>query len=96
MYNYVFDTEFVCGSPASSIHVTAIRNAEDKFNHVKRKKQKKLAVSLNSMGGLRFILDSDIPIDNENWLKSCQYFSKELAKERIMSRFVRPKRMLKR
>lgn len=96
MYNYIFDADFVCGLPATSLILSAIINCVNKFNSVTRPAYKCLSVSINAWGGLSYNLTSSIPIDRKNWLRSCQYFSKELSKDPIMSKYICPNRLLKR
>lgn len=46
MYNYIFDADFVCGLPATSLILSAIINCVNKFNSVTRPAYKCLSVSI--------------------------------------------------
>lgn len=96
MYNYQFDAEFVCGLPANNSIINAINSAVASYNSVIRNVYKHLTVSINANGGLTYNLISSIPIASENLLRSCQFFSKELSKEKAMIGYVVPNRMMKR
>lgn len=97
-YKYKFDVAFFCGLSATSDILTAIKNAEQRFNSIQREagQRKHLTVHINENGGLTYELSSENQIDERNRLLCTQQFSKDLSTEPGMESYVVPDRMMER
>ena len=95
-YTYEFSATFVCGLPATASIQKAINKALDKFNSIKRKNVKRLKVTIGNKGELLYKLESGVEIADKDLLRCTQQFSKELSKNPVMEKYIRPGRLLQR
>jgi hypothetical protein len=95
MNSYNFQAQFLSSLFNTVILMPAVIAAVNEFNGLNRKKYKRLAVSVNSINKcLDFTLESEIPIDPINYLRSSQYFSKLLSMQSGMAGYIVDGRLL--
>lgn len=95
MYINYFQAQLLSSFFDASILIPAINAAVNAFNMLNRKNYKHLAVRLNSNTRcFDFTLVSSIKIDPINYLRSSQYFSKQLALQSGISHYIVAGRLL--
>lgn len=97
MNPYKFKAQFVSTLFDDNVITPAITNSENLFNSLKRKRgrEKHIIVSIDSNNNcLDFILESAIQLDPINWLRSTQFFSKQLSQEPGLSSYIVDGRLL--
>lgn len=95
MYSYKFQAQFITSLFNTVILRPAVSAAENSFNELHRGNYKHIAVNVNSNNNcLDFTLVSSIPIAPINYLRSSQYFSKQLSLQSGMTGYVVDRRLL--
>lgn len=89
MYECDYKAYFKVNNFDAAVISKAVNNVLNVFNNTKRTNYKHICVKVNSIHKcLDIHYVSSIDQDRENWLRSCQLFSKLLAKEKEMGDYV--------
>jgi len=95
MFSYSFQARFLSSEFNTLIIMPAVIAAIKAFNGLNRKNYKYLSASVDSINKcFDFTLTSEIPIDPINYLRSSQYFSKQLSLQSGMTGYVVDGRLL--
>lgn len=95
MYSYSFQAQFLSSLFNTMMIIPAVTEAVNAFNRLNRKNYKHLSVSVNSTNNcFEFTLISSIQIDPINYLRSSQYFSKQISLQSSMTGYIVDGRLL--
>lgn len=94
-YESVFNAYFFVDLFDNTFLESIISKAISNFNGLERKFFKSIEVTVdNNKKCLKVKLMSSIDLERRNWLRSIQYFSKLLATEEGMEKYIYGRRML--
>lgn len=94
-YESVFNAYFFVDIFEKAFLESKISNAITNFNGLERKLFKSIEVTIDiNKKCLKVKLISSIDIERRNWLRSIQYFSKLLALEEGMEKYIYGRRLL--
>ena len=91
MYSYCFDAYVTSNLFNASLFSSAVPVSQKRFNALRRKKGRKkfIEVCVDVLNHcLHIELYSDVRLEADNYLRAAQYFSKVLAKQPGMSRYI--------
>ena len=90
-YKYDFQAYFISKNFDTSVLKDAVRIAENNFNNLSRAEgfEKKISVIVdNKAKCLKISSHSNIFVEKRNYLRSLQYFSKDLAKQKGLKEYI--------